>query len=363
MAKGDNRLKILYVIDIFKQNSKNKKPTDRHRFLSANNLVQTLLKEYEMTADRKSIYGYIQSMEQYGYEFEKCKKGFYLVYDPHDNYDKYAFETAELKMIADALSLSHFYPAKKTKQIIRKLDKLLPDDSASLQNNNIFLENLVKSDNASVIYNIDSIYKAINQNKQISFHYYNIEVQLHAGDSHFAVIPRSENGKIKEYVQSPYYLLWKNDGYYLITYDNAIKNMRTFRVDRMFDVIVLNGEDNNIADVPRKGKSFFDKINITEYSNTVFDMFGGEMKTVTLRVRKSLAKVIVDKFGKNVAISPDTLQDDNFFLCSVNIQQSNTFFSWLSGFGADMQVTSPDDVRLNYLDYLRSILNSYNALS
>lgn len=362
MSKGDNRLKILYVIDTLKQNSKNKGPNDAGRYLSANDLVQVLQDKYELNADRKSIYSYIKSMEQYGYEFDKSKKGYYLLGCSNANIDTTSFETAELKMIADALSLSHFYPAKKTKQIIDKLEKLLPESGQTLQNNAIFLEQLIKSDNVSAVYNIDGINKAINEDKQISFHYYNIKADLHSGHHRLTTELRQYNGQNKLYMQSPYALIWKNDCYYLLSYDSNTKDLCTFRVDRMCDVIVQNGQDNEIPDIKRDGHQYFQNFNIAEYSNTAFSMFGGERKSVSLRVKKDLAKVIADYFGKDVSIYTDDF-DSDYFMCSVYIQQSNMFFSWLSGFGTDIQIKFPYDIRQQYLDYLKNILTGYDKLA
>ena len=177
MAKGDNRLKVLYVLDIMRQNSKKHSIYDKDRFVSANKLVQILDEKHSLKSDRKSIYSYIETLEEYGCEFEKSKKGCYLLSCPNE-FRKDEFETAELKMIADALILSHFYPARKTKQIVSKLEKLLPDNTVSLKNDNVFIDKAIKSDNDSVVYSIDSIYQAINQDKQISFHYYNIEANF-----------------------------------------------------------------------------------------------------------------------------------------------------------------------------------------
>ena len=360
MAKGENRLKILYVLDILKQNSKKYGSDESGRFMSANQLSKELFDKHKLTSDRKSIYSYIKSLEDYGCEFEKTKGGCYLLSCPND-YSKYSFETAELKAIADTLVLSRFYPASKTKKTIKKLEHLLPNESISLKGENVFIDNAIKSDNQAVIYNIDNIFHAINQDKQISFSYYSIEVEFGANGNHFITKYRTENGKKKVYIQSPFHLLWKNDTYYLLTFDSATQKERTFRVDRMRDVIVQNGSDNT-TDLRRDGKDYFSKIDVVEYANTIFDMFGGEKKNISLRVKKSLAKVIADKFGKKVSVYHDMYDDDDFFLCSVNVQQSKTFFSWLSNFGNDVQITYPADVRQDYVKYLKSILDGYDSL-
>ncbi len=363
MSKGDNRLKILYIIDVLKQNSKSKTPHDINRFISANDLVQELQSKYELTADRKSVYSYIKTMEQYGYEFDKSKKGFYLLGCSCHDTDTVSFETAELKVIADALSLSRFYPIKKTRQIIKKLEKLLPDSSQSLLSREIFLEKVIKSDNMSVIYNINSIYEAINDDKQIAFHYQNVQADLSDGHHCLTTGLRTENDKkVKTYLQSPYALLWKNECYYLLSYDSNKQDLRTFRVDRMVDVIVQNGQDNDIPNIKRDGKKYFKDIDIAEYLNTAFSMFGGKKKNVSLRVKKDLAKVIADYFGKNINVYSDDFSDE-YFICSVDIQQSNMFFSWLSGFGSDIQIKFPHDIRQQYLDYLKDIIAGYDKLT
>ena len=361
MAKGDNRLKILYVLDILKENRKRYRPDESGRFMSANELSQELLERYELKSDRKSIYSYIESLEEYGCEIEKTKNGCYLLNCPNDS-SKYSFETAELKAIADTLVLSRFYPVAKTKKTLKKLESLLPDSSVSLKGENVFIDNAIKSDNQAVIYNIDNIFQAINEDKQISFNYYNIEVEFGANGSKFITKYRTtDDGKNKKYIQSPFHLLWKNDTYYLLTFDSDTQRERTFRVDRMRDVIVQNGTDNTL-NLKREGKDYFSKIDIVEYANTIFDMFGGETKNISLRVKKDLAKVIADKFGKKVSIYHDKY-DDDFFLCSVNIQQSKTFYSWLSNFGNDIQITYPTNIRQDYINYLQSILNGYDSLS
>ena len=361
MAKGDNRLKVLYVLDIMRQNSKKHSIYDKDRFVSANKLVQILDEKHSLKSDRKSIYSYIETLEEYGCEFEKSKKGCYLLSCPNE-FRKDEFETAELKMIADALILSHFYPARKTKQIVSKLEKLLPDNTVSLKNDNVFIDKAIKSDNDSVVYSIDSIYQAINQDKQISFHYYNIEAEFAPHGNRLTTKYRTENGKRKNYLQSPFHLMWKDDSYYLLTFDSDKKDIRTFRVDRMRDVIVQNGADNNIENIPRDGKEFFSNIDIVEYANTIFSMFGGETKNISLRVKKCLAKVIADKFGKNTSIYHDKY-DEDFFLCSVKVQKSDMFFSWLSGFGTNIQITSPESIRNDYINYLKSLLDGYENLA
>lgn len=359
MSKGDNLLKILYILDILKDNRKKYSPDDKERFLSANRLVEMLNEKYGLSSDRKSIYSYIKTLSEYGCEFSKNKKGCYLEKCPDD---EYAFETTELKMIADAVIVSPFYTEKQTRKIISKLEKLLIDNSMSLKKDSVLLEHMKKGTNNAVVYNIYNIYKAIDENKQISFYYYNTEISSDTGHKHFEnKFNTNENKTTKIYFQSPYHLIWKNDTYYLLAFDSIKQDMRTFRVDRMYSVIVQNGKDNT-QNLKRDGKKEMSKKDFSDYATTAFDMFGGETKNISLRVNKKLAKVIADRFGMDTNIYSDNLGDDDFFLCSVNVQVSNMFFGWLSSFQNDIQITYPNDVKRDYMNYLKNLLESYNNM-
>lgn len=353
MSKGDNRLKILYVLDELKYNSKVKNETDDARFLSATELIDILNNKFQLNADRKSIYSYIDSLIKYGYPIEKSRKGYYLQERYSRDEADECFELAELKMIVDALSASRFISAKKTRSIINKLEKLADEDGKQLKNRRVYLEKAIKSDNSSVIYSIDSIYTAITNNNKISFKYQKIEVDFDAADAKLISVNKkdSENND-KIYTQSPFALVWKNEYYYLLCYDSETNAPKTFRVDKMKDVTVCE-------DMRREGARFFDEIDISDYANTAFSMFGGEKINIVLRVKNELAGVISDRFGKKISVFRNQ-EDDGYFRCSVYVQKSQQFYSWLSGFGGDVELIFPHNVRSDYIHYLEGLILSYS---
>ena len=166
------------------------------------------------------------------------------------------------------------------------------------------------------------------------------------------VSKKTDDGEDKLYVMDPIALVWKNEYYYVLCYDKENENPKTFRVDRMKDVFELEDEK-------RDCKQYYSNLDIAEYSNTAFSMFHGENKFVTLRVRKELASVIADRFGTDTNILPDS--DENFFLCSVYVQVSDQFYSWLSGFKSDITLSGPEDVRANYIAYLKQLVSFYEG--
>ena len=67
MSKGDNRLKILYIIDELKNKS------DENHYVKTSELIASLNAK-NLSADRKSVYSYIESLIDYGMNIEKSKK-------------------------------------------------------------------------------------------------------------------------------------------------------------------------------------------------------------------------------------------------------------------------------------------------
>lgn len=333
MSKGDNRLKILYIIDELKNKS------DENHYVKTSELIASLNAK-NLSADRKSVYSYIESLIDYGMNIEKSKKGYKLL--------SRDFELAELKMLVDALGASRCIPAKKTQDIIRKLEGLTSEYNRSQLHRQIYLENAVKSDNWSVIYSIDAIHNAIALNKQISFNYLNTVLDFGTEDKLQKKPKTDENDEPKLYIQSPYALLWKNENYYMLSYDKESLQRKTFRVDRMVNVSVLKTK--------RDGGKYFAKFDTAKYANTAFSMFSGESADVVLRVKNDLIGVIFDRFGNEAGIYKD---DEEHFLCTVSVQKSIMFFSWLCGFGNGIELKSPRNIRKEYTEYLESLLDVY----
>ena len=351
MPKGDNRLKILYVLEELKENSKLNAETQEDRFLSATALIAALNDKYNLNADRKSVYNYIDSLIKYGYDIEKSRRGYYLR-EHYNRSEEDDFEEAELKMIVDALTASRFISATKTNAIIRKLSRL-SESNIPLTERLVYCEQAVKSDNSSVIYSIDAIHNAITHNHKIVFKYQKTVVDYDLSLGRLVSVNKTnENNEEKIYCQSPYALVWKNDFYYVICYDSKMQATKTFRVDRMKDVMV---DESSY----REGDRFFEEMNIVEYANTAFSMYGGETINILLRVKMELAGVIADRFGRNITLYHD--EDDQYFRCSVEVQKSQQFYSWLSGFGKDIELIYPNSLRDDYLQYLNDILQYYGS--
>lgn len=190
----------------------------------------------------------------------------------------------------------------------------------------------------SIYYNVDRIYLAIAQNRQISFRYFRYTVDK----------KREFRKEGKRYITSPYALSWDNENYYLITFSEKYQNFTHYRVDKMNDI--------QITKLPRIKLPYDVEFNAAEYSKKVFYMFGGEEQTVMLRFENPLVNVVIDRFGKDVFLIK---VDEESFVMRSKVVISPTFFSWVFQFGDKVRILYPDRVAEEYNRHLKEIQNLY----
>lgn len=326
MPKSSNqKLKILRLYSILLE------MTDELHPMSTNDLIYELQK-YGINAERKSIYSDIEELIYYGLDIIKSggKKNLSYYVGERD------FELAELKLLVDAVQSSKFISESKSNKLIKKLSKLCSRYDAKALNRYVYVANRPKTINENVLYNIDSLHNALSEHKQISFQYleWNTNKRL---------IPR-KNGN--EYVISPKALIWDDENYYLVGYDNDVLLDKHFRVDKMKNITIL---DTGVVNVGPE-------INPALYSGKRFGMYNGDTETVSLKCSVDKIGILIDRFGKDISI-----RNDNLSYCTVRIDVavSKQFYGWLSGLGNDFTIVGPPGIRKEYKDYLLSILSNY----
>jgi predicted DNA-binding transcriptional regulator YafY len=290
--------------------------------------ITAFLKTAGFTADRKTIYKDIEALKAFGVDIIciKSTQNRYFV-------GSRDFELPELALLVDAVQAAKFISLKHSQSLIKKLSKLTSIHQSDKLNRRLYVEKQVKSVNEKVLYTVDLLHTAINDKLKIEFQY--IEYSVHKRK-----LPKHK-GKV--YSFSPYVLLWNNDNYYALGYSDSHGKIITFRVDRVMKAVLTQNKA-----VP-KPKGF----RTDEYIQTVFQMYGGEVQTVTLRCENELMKSVIDKFGEKVKTGVD---GNGHFHAMVDVAVSNTFFGWIVGFGGRMEIADPPNVRKQYTDILCSII-------
>ncbi len=325
--------KILYIAKLLLEK------TDENNKITVNDIIAHLAQQ-GIPAERKSIYGDLETLEQFGLDICREKSSVTSYYIGSRD-----FQMPELKLLVDAIQSSKFITTKKSMELIGKLEKLCSENDARLLQRQVYVTNRVKNLNEKIYYNVDDLHNAISLGKQITFTY-NQWVLDYTGTEKIKRLPR-KNGEL--YKVSPWALSWDDENYYLIAYDETARKLKHYRVDKMQDIIVLK-ED-------RLGEEAFENFDIASYSKSVFSMFGGEEVSVKLSVDNSLIGVIVDRFGKNVFVEKES---ENTFIINVKIALSPQFFGWLFGLGTKVKILAPQNAVSSFADYVKSICDLYN---
>ena len=312
---------IIRILEILKKHSHMDNP------LTSNQIIE-YLEENDVYVERKSIYRNINSLIEMGYGIQKIHennvRGYYLA----DS----VFDLAELKLLIDAISSSHFISDKKTEIIRNKLLSLTNIHDAKKLDRNIRYS-LSKSNNESILYNVDEINNAINNKQQIYFKYFDIDVNKH------------KRYRKDTYSTIPYSLLWSQDKYYCIGYSTKYQNFTHYRVDKMEKITSIDVEHEYIP------------LDLAQYTHNIFGMYQGDKVHTTLRFNNEIASLVYEQFGQNVFVSSKT---DTYFEIIEDINISPVFFGWLFQLGTKVGIISPISLIEEYQTHLQNILNKIN---
>jgi len=310
MPKSSNqKLKLLYLRDILLSKS------DENHPLTLAQIIDEL-EACGIAAERKSLYDDLEALRLYGLDIVMKKgktTGYYV--------GSRTFELAELKLLVDSVQASKFITHKKSLALIRKLEGFASLYDAQLLQRQVYVANRIKTMNESIYYNVDKIHCAIGQNCKISFKYFDYSLKKQ----------RVYRRGGKKYTVSPLALAWQDENYYMLGYDAQAGIIKHYRVDKMSGIEQTSEKRDK---VPR-----FSRLDMAVYAKKVFSMYGGEETDVKLRFENSLVGVVIDRFGRDIAITRD---DDEHFTVNVSVMLSPQFYGWLFGLAGEAQIISPE---------------------
>ncbi len=328
--KGTNqKLKLVYLIKILLER------TDEEHSITMQEILEAL-ECYDVSAERKSIYADIEAIRGLGIDVvgEPVGKTY------HYHVAGHRFELAELKLLVDAIQSSKFITAKKSNELIKKLEGLASVHEAKQLQRQVYVSGRIKTMNESIYYNIDALHNAIAENRKICFQYFGWNVKKE--------MELRRGGKFYEI--SPWALSWDDENYYMIGYDAEESKIKHFRVDKMLKIRCM--------DAAREGRELFERFDMAAYSRKSFGMFGGEEEYVKLLCDNSLAGVIIDRFGKEVMMIP---VDAEHFRVNVNVAVSGPFLGWIFALGDQVKIEGPEAVVDTMREMIEKMAEKYRS--
>ena len=208
----------------------------------------------------------------------------------------------------------------------------------------IIVPNRIKRQTYKVTDTLDTITQAIDSNLQVKFKY-----------SYYDEKKKKRFRKKAEtdgfYFVSPYKLIYSDDNYFLLAYDNSDRKpkMKHFRVDKMDAASVVLAE--------REGQEAYEAItDIDNYSNYTFSMHGGDVRNVTLVFINHNMDLIIDRFGSDVVVS---YHDETHSKVIVPVALSNAFYSWVFAQGKKIRITAPEEAVEGMKKLLADVASRY----
>ena len=297
--------------------------TDEDHFMTVSDIINTLESDYGISTSRKTIYEDIDMLLEAGFDIE-CVKG-------PKNINKYhflnrAFDVVELRVLIDAIESLKFLPLAKSKALVKKITRLAGPSAEYLINTEDASLH-PRTENNQIYYIIDTINKAILQNKQITFRYY----------EYLTSSKKALKNDGKAYTVSPYRLICCNDFYYLIGFSDKHLKVTAFRVDRICSTPKLL----ELKRVPEPVDLY-----VETYIRESFHMKSGESDLITLEFDSSVIDAMVDRFGQDMDI---TFISKTRCSAKVYAQANNVFFAWIFGFEGKVRIKAPTDIQYQYV--------------
>lgn len=331
MGKDTQKLRILFLQDIFKRRS------DENNVFSAEDLCDILLEDYNISVERKAIYGDIDALREYGLNIVNVrapKRGYYL--------DKRDFEMAEVRLLTDAVLAAKFISPQKTKSLVYKIGSLASESQEELLRKQVYVNSSVKCSNEELYDIIRILNEAIEKKVQVQFDYSKRKLQNR-------YVRRVE---YKTFTVNPYALIWSNDHYYLICNNPKYSNLMHVRLDRMSSIHITANRCRPFSAVSK----YKDKFDSADYSNRLFNMFSGESGEVFLRCSNELIDEILEQFGEDVPIKID---GENHFIAKASVELSDGLVSWIMQYGEKIKVINPTELKKAVKEKAMSIYNLY----
>ena len=320
--------------------------SDADHWVSQKEIMDYLYNEYEIMPDRKTIKRDIAMLrDEMGMDIEEeAYKGYRLL--------SREFELDDLKILAECVYAAKFISEERSKDLIDVLCNFCSENQEKRLKRDVYLCDRIKTSENKTLRTINTIREAMEQQRypdgfhrgrKITFRYMTHSV----ADVHKVI--DKHDGKL--YTVSPYQLVINDGNYYLIGLADDVEELRTYRIDRMRDVSILD-EHRNMR------KEWSTRRDMKTYIRQTFSMFGGEQEKVTIRFVNSLLDTVIDKFG--VGFGAEYIPDgEDHFVVTTNVSVSDQFYAWVCGFGTKAKIVAPEKVAKAFGKYLADIQQQY----
>lgn len=321
MPRGERqKQKLLRLAQIMLQLS------DENHPLSAATLIEKL-REYGISAERKSIYDDMNTLMECGWDIENRRGpggGYFLI--------SRRFEPAELRMLANAVQSSSFLTERMAAELIEKLSGLTSSYEAKNLKRELFVAQRIQTMNQSIYETVDILNHALLQRRQVSF----VAVQWTVNTDDRAVKEPQNGGE--PIIISPWRLFYEHERYYLAAYEEKQKQVQQYGLEDMREIKILQQE--------RIGEHEFQKTILANEQS---------QQMLTVRCQEASIDAICERFGDQVKFCK---QQDNAYIATFPTAVNAELFGYLCAKTPNVQILQPTEAAQKYRAHLSAVLQN-----
>ncbi len=309
--------------------------TDEEHYLTQMEIASIISRQYGIELERKSIGSSLNLLEELDYDIVRGSKGGFALLSR-------TFDLAEVRFINDAIFSSKAITGKQAINLSQKVNSCLSKYQRKNYSYIYKSDELIRTTNHDIFYNIELIEDAIKANKRISFKYLTYD--------------KNGNPCVRRngyrYIVSPYFLINNFGRYYLLcNYREKYRPLQTFRIDYMIETKIE--EEWTIK--PLNTLNGIENFDISKYLNEHIYLFANEVVDALILIEKSWAiQYINDWFGKKAKI----FEKDGKLYAKVKCDETALFY-WINQYGDEFKLLEPKSLIDKFINHLTSQIEKY----
>lgn len=321
--------RILYVAKILFEE------TDAEHGLSRPEL-EARLADYGISAERKALYRDIDNLREIGFDIQTTETRpvrYYLA--------ARLFTPAQMALLLDAVRTSRTLTAESSAELTNKLLSLRSAYDPLRASARVHVPGRAKTLNDSVLTTLTLIQQAMAERRDLSFQYMRYDAQLKP------VKVSAHDGEDR--LKTPLFLVYRDDNYYLLVFDEeAPDHLRSYRVDRMANVMIREA-----SDPAHKPDASFD---VSRFERERVGMYNLAPVRLALEVTEDLMGSIVDLFGVEGTDATPCKERPGWANVHVTASPSPVLFGQIAQFAGKVRVKGPAHVAQAYREHLEACL-------
>lgn len=244
------------------------------------------------------------------------------------------FTFNEIRFMVDSISINKFLSAEQKKKLIHKFEGMCTDAEIRNLISRISL-NSSAAPSLDLLENLDKIHRIISERRKINFQYGKFDTK------------KQMNYYSKNREMIPVRVVYFDEHFYLRCFNEENEQFRTYRIDRMKDIV---GGAKSRKKIPDDRK----------YDGFVADMFAPDhFEYVTLRVKRYLLDEMLEQLGEYGSFSDDKDNADSV-LVRVKAGINDRFCLWVLKYGESVEIVRPAAVRKSFSELLKRISKMYS---